>query len=91
MCPISDVSIKGENIIISFLIKRVKCSYWKKIHITESYLFFHDYHGLSYLTTRLPRFHEEKNSPKLKDCHILNVIKVFGVIRLSVHLMIFYH
>ena len=33
------------------------------------------------LTTHPAPFHEEKNSTKLKDCHIFKVIKVLGVFK----------
>ena len=39
MCPIPDIPLKGENIIISFQIKRFKSSYLKIYTLLNSYSF----------------------------------------------------
>ena len=44
-----------------------------------------DYISFYKLNIHPPPFHEKKNSPKLKDCHIFNKIKVLGYSNIGVH------
>ena len=52
--------------------------YFKEIRLWKEKHMLTDYLATTSVSTNPPHFHEEKNSPKLNDCQILNVIKVLG-------------